>query len=82
MEKIVPLLRTGETCLKCQVQCWGPQVLKGNGNTRRVLQRATKVTKVLEHLSYGEILKELELFIPGKKRLREDLNKVCRYLMG
>jgi len=46
---------------------------------QRVQQRATKMIEGLEYLSYEERLSWLSL---GRRRLREDLINVCKYLKG
>ncbi|KAK4827452.1 LOW QUALITY PROTEIN: hypothetical protein QYF61_018173, partial [Mycteria americana] len=44
------------------VQCWAPQYKRAMDILDRVQQRATKMIKGLEHLSYEERLRELGLF--------------------
>ncbi|PKU44928.1 hypothetical protein llap_4772 [Limosa lapponica baueri] len=68
--------------LECGVQLWAPQRSRDMDILERVQQRAMKVMKRLEHLSYVERLRELGLFSLAKRRLREDLNNIYRYPKG
>ncbi|KAK4815453.1 hypothetical protein QYF61_002842 [Mycteria americana] len=65
--------------LECCVQLWAPQ---HKTDMDICQQRASKMLKGLEHLFYGERLKEMGLFSLGKRRLREDLINVYKFLKG
>ena len=47
----------------------GPQYRRGVELCEQVQRRSTKMSKSLEHLSYGERLRELDLFRSEKKRV-------------
>lgn len=67
--------------MKCWIQVWAAQYKKGLDILEQADQKATGVVSGLEHLSYKEILRELEWFNLEKRRLRGNLIDIYKHLM-
>jgi len=64
------------------MQFWAPWYKEVRNLLEKVQQRATKMIKGMEHLRHEKRLSNLGLFSLKKRRLREDLINVCKYLNG
>ncbi|PKU40202.1 hypothetical protein llap_9496 [Limosa lapponica baueri] len=78
-----PLLSTSEATPESFVRFWAAQYRRGMNMLERVQRKATKMMKGLEHLSYEEMLRDLELFSLEKRRLRGRTHPhISKYLKG
>jgi len=68
--------------LESCIPLWSPQHRRDMDLLERVQRRATKMIRGLEHLSYEEMLRVLELFSMEKRRLQGDLVAAFQYPKG
>lgn len=68
------------TTLECCIEFCAPQYNEDKEVPERIQQRATKISRGLEHLSHKEKLQELGLFSSKKRRQRRDLINTYKYL--
>ena len=64
------------------IRMWSPQYGRDIGVLQSVWRRYTKMIQGVEHLSYEDRLRELELFNLERRRLWGDLRVAFQYLKG
>ncbi|GAB0180958.1 mitochondrial enolase superfamily member 1 [Grus japonensis] len=76
----VNLMRFNKAKGKYCIQLWGPQDKEDMELLERVQKKATKMMRGLEHLSYGDRLRDFGLFSLEKRRFWGDLIAAIQYL--
>ena len=64
------------------VQMWSPQFRRDMDLLDCIQRRVTEMLPWMEHLSYKDRLRELDLFSMERRRLWRDLRAACQYLKG
>ena len=64
------------------IHMWSPQYRRDTELWERIHRRTTKMNHRTEHFSYEDRLRELGLFSPERRRLRDDLIAAFQCLKG
>ena len=79
---VSPLLHSQKTAHAVLSSALGPPVQEGHGAAGVCPEEITRIIRGLEHLSYGDRLRELGLFNLERRRLWGDLVVACQNLAG